>query len=81
MKKTFASWSIEINLDCPYKSCDAYLNLMDSNLFPQLHDGASPIGTFEPGINYGQSDREIKYFDRIICPECKREIKLEGIQW
>lgn len=81
MKKTYANWRIEINLECPYKSCGSYLDLMDSSRFPSLHDDGSPLRIFEAGKNYGQSDNEIKHMESITCPDCEREIKLEGIQW
>lgn len=80
-KKATATWSIELNLTCPYKSCDSWLNLLDSDQFPALNDDGGFLRFFEPAKNYNMNDSELKYLDSITCPECEREIRLDEITW
>lgn len=79
MKKAYASWSIQLNVECPH--CEAYLDLFNVDDFPALHNGDPLTLTFDPGASYKEEDFQIKHFEPLVCPECEKEFKLEAVEY
>lgn len=77
LKTATASWTIHLYVDCP--NCDRFIDLMDADDVPALHDGDPLLMSIDPAKSYDES--ELKYFELIECPKCEKEFKLDSIEW
>lgn len=60
-KKTMATWTIELNCDCPH--CDERVDLLEYADFWDAHDGS-----LEVGEHNSKRSKDVK----VTCPKCSK---------
>ncbi len=65
MADVTATWEISLNCTCPF--CDEDVNLTD-------HDD---FWLDNPRLQVGESNTERSKDMKVICPECKKEFKVD----
>ena len=61
--KIFASWNIELNVECPH--CKTYVNLLDADDFWEDHS-----------FDLAEHDTDRTKGVEVFCPECKKEFEV-----
>lgn len=64
MSKTTATWTIELNCDCP--KCEEYVDLLE---FVDFWDGRS----LDPGENGTERSEDVD----VVCPKCQHEFVVD----
>jgi len=70
-----AGLNIELNLLCPH--CEDYINLME---IEGLNDEGQLLEVACPSKGHW-SDSHLNFDIKIDCPDCKKEIHVNGIGW
>lgn len=71
IKKACASWSIQLNVDCPY--CDNYMDLREND------DFESQVFHYELGKSYKENG--LGKYDEFECDKCHKKFQLELIEF
>jgi len=78
MELTTATLLIELNVSCPNEECPEYFDLLNTKGISRKWVLES---LFDTSLGQNWSDLHEKFDCDVICPSCKKEFNVKGIEW